>query len=170
MPVSNLGRYIFRIPDIKGEPFGATGSTRRIGVTSNRSVDVYGPRVFTIPADIIANVDQIVDYLQNVVNRHDGIDIANNIATINTMRRITVTLNLNDPSNNDFLFTGISDVLNVILPEIDIEGEHFWVDAINHNVTENNEHILKLGLSDARWTQAWGLNTMTFGVDTILGF
>ena len=161
-------RYTLVIPAIYGEPWVNTGNNNDIHIRSQKSISVFGPRPFVVESDLLDDFDEINDYVHNLINRHDGVD--GDDININPMRSINVTLNLSNGDNEEFMNTQISHLIEVRLPQLGIEKENFFVDSVEHKITEKGEHTIKLGMSDARWTQTWNIDSMILGQDTILGY
>ena len=160
--------YTLVIPAIYGEPWVNTGNNNDIHVRNQKSIAAFGPRPFVVESDLLDDFDEINDYIHNLINRHDGMD--NDNVNINTIRSINVTLNLSNGDNEEFMNTQISHLIEVRLPQLGIEKENFFVDSVEHKITEKGEHTIKLGMSDARWTQTWNIDSMILGQDTILGY
>lgn len=160
--------YTLTIPELRGESFSNTGNNRDIAIRNELSITKFGEKPVIIEADLIENFDQINDYVNNFINRHDG--ISHNSINVSPLRSISVTLDLTSHTNADFVDTQISHLLEVRLPQLGIERENFWVESVEHKITEKGQHTMKLGLSDARWTQTWNTDSMIFGQNTIVGY
>ena len=155
---------------LQGDPWIEVNTTK-INIQSSSSIDKYGLKEVEIPLDMIVdpgnNHRELERHLQWVVNTHDGIE--GDSASVNLMRQINLTYKITD-DDSPFLRPTISDIVQVSVPRLGLNQTRFWVDAADFKVDNQGSLIVKLGLTDARYTAMWPINGMSFEGNTKPGF
>ena len=162
-----------RLIKLEGRTFGVR-NTYQINVRNQESIDVYGPKEVTYPADLIHQDDDLEDHLNWLLNVHSSLGTPGlrigDIARIPRLMDVSITLT---PQTLNLLQIEISDLVYITYPHIGLEGDdgYFWVEQINHNIEGATGTITtKLVLSDARGSVMWPRSQMVFGRDTRIGF
>ena len=160
-----------KVLKLEGDVWQQT-NTREVNIRSEKSITKYGLKEVTIPLNLIVVTDRedIKRHLEWVVNTHDGFtDLA---PSVDPMRQITLTYKINDDKDK-YLRPTISDIVQLTAPRLGITHDNpssFWVDAVDFSIDNQGSLMIKLGLTDARYTSIWPIDGMSFARNTKPGF
>ena len=151
---------------LEGDPHDRVAALA-LAVRSTRSVNKYGLKEVQIPLALIVNKTEVKEHLDWVVQTHDGFDDLT--ATVDPMRQFEIRYKVIDP-NSPYLTPQVSDIVQLTYARFGLVRTNFWVDAVDYHVDQQGSLIIKLGLTDARYTSMWPADNWVIGENTRPGF
>ena len=146
--VSPLSRtsITIEVRSVSAQTFGFKPGLFRVGTRDSRSYDIYQERATQYPLQLVTAPDVVQDIMSDLVERHNGISPIDGSRQL--LRRLEVELNAN--TMPEYLTADIGDFVRVSSTALGLQNAFFFIEEIQHELTDRGETIIRFGLMDMR--------------------
>ena len=151
---------------IEGEPFGEAPG-RGITYRNLASIARYGERLYTLPNDLVKDLEELREHLRWVGVRHGGV-AEDGSADLEPFRALDVECLLS-PGDN-LAAAQPSHLIALTVGDLGLNRAPFYIDEVTHRVNADGAHRVTLRVQDARAWLMWAGARFRIGFTTNIAF